>query len=282
MNIAEALLLGKNKLAAIASHPQLEAQYLLAHVLKTSRSYFLAHADEILLDVWVCQYEACLSRRALGEPYAYITGESEFWSLPLKVTSDTLIPRPETELLVEAALSLCTQEEARVMDFGTGSGAIALALASERKRWEVIAVDQSESALDIAKNNAHKLGITNIQFIHGDWHDAAFHLGEFDLIVSNPPYLSSTEWVQYGKKLQFEPESALLATDEGFSALKAVAQFARKYLKPSATLLLEHGFSQGLLLRSYLLQNGFKNVYTLCDFSQHERITISTIDKNLA
>lgn len=277
MSIQQALSQAKTLLAASVEQPDLEAEILLGAVLEKPRSYLHAWSESSLSASQQSIFTTFIQRRLNKEPIAYITGSREFWSLPLLVTSDTLIPRPETELLVETALSLCQAktDNVSVADLGTGSGAIALALANEKPAWEVVATDASEAALKIAKNNAQRLGITNINFLQGNWCAALSSL--FDLIVSNPPYIAECEWEAYETGLAYEPRAALVSGIDGLDAIRQISRSAKQYLKPGGYVLVEHGFLQGGAVRGIFEEDGYNEVRTLLDLSGHERITLGRI-----
>lgn len=262
-------------LSAVSDSPRLDAQVLLAHVLKVARSHFYAWPEQVLTETELQEYAALLARRLQGEPVAYLTGYREFWSLTLQVTPATLIPRPETELLVQQVLKNLPKAEPLVLaDLGTGSGAIALALASECPNWQIIAIDNSPEALAIAGKNAHDLRLTNVSFQLGNWLTSSGKF-KFDAIISNPPYIAEAEWPIYADQLRFEPQAALVAGDEGLADIKQIIAAARQFLKSDGWLMLEHGFNQGQVVRAIALQNGYQNVHSICDLAGHERIMIA-------
>ncbi|MFO1371960.1 MAG: peptide chain release factor N(5)-glutamine methyltransferase [Candidatus Competibacteraceae bacterium] len=248
------------QLTTISDTPRLDAEVLLAAALDRPRSYLRAWPEQILEPEQAARFAVWLERRLAGEPVAYILGRREFWSLELEVGPDTLIPRPETELLVELALARSpAHQRLTVADLGTGSGAIALALALERPQMRVVATDRSPAALTVARRNAQRLGIANVEFREGDW--CAPLAGEsFDLIVSNPPYVAAVDphWRQ--GELRFEPFSALVAGDDGLEALRLIIAQAPAHLKPDGWLLLEHGYDQGEAVPALLRERGFVEV----------------------
>jgi release factor glutamine methyltransferase len=255
-----------------ASAPRLEAELLLARSLNERRGYLFAHADDPAPESATKTFHRLIDRRARGEPIAYITGEQEFWSLPLKVNESVLIPRPETELLVELALErLPVEQEARVADIGTGSGAIALAIASERPRAEVHAVDLSPEALDVARCNAERLGLGSISFHHGSWCEPLH--GDFDMVISNPPYVRSDDAYLQTGDLRFEPRVALTPGDDEFLAFRSIARGAGEHLRAGGWLLFEHGFDQGEAVRALLAGQGWNAVETVRDLAERERVT---------
>lgn len=248
---------------------RVDAELLLLHALGKPRSWLFAHGDDPMpADAGVVLGHA-VARRLRGEPVAYITGRQGFWSLDLEVTPDTLIPRPETELLVEAALA-CMPGDApwRIVDLGTGSGAIALALARERPHADVVAVDASAAALDVARRNArsHALGV---RFVHGHWLDAVAG-DRFDLIVSNPPYIQAGD--PHLAALSHEPSTALVAGVDGLDDIRLIIRDSPAALEPGGWLLLEHGWDQGQAVRA-LFGEGWQQVETLRDLEDRERIT---------
>ncbi len=246
-----------------------DAEILLSAALEKPRTYLMAWPEAAVTEGAANRYRAWLHRRAQGEPVAYLLGEREFWSLKLIVSPATLIPRPETELLVERALTLPLPAQARVVDLGTGSGAIALALASERPHWRMSAVDRSTAALDIARANGERLGL-NVRWLQGDWCEP---LADecFDLVVCNPPYVKPGD--PHLVALAHEPVDALVAGDDGLADLRAVTAQAAEHLLPGGWLLLEHGFDQGMAVRKILESRGFTTVVSVRDLAGHERLT---------
>lgn len=247
----------------------LDAQLLLAHVLGTERWRLTAHPERMVSPAESALFRALLARRAVGEPLAYLTGRREFWSLDLTVTPDVLVPRPETELLVERALELRPQEQARVADLGTGSGAIALALAHERPQWQVVATDASAAALAVARANGAALGV-HVEFRLGDWY-APLHAERFDLLLSNPPYVAADDPAM--QLLRHEPAAALTPGADALCCLRTLAQGAAQHLLPDGWLILEHGNTQGAQLRDALVLAGLRHVRSHRDLGGHERVT---------
>ena len=249
-----------------------EAELLLAHVLERSRTWLFAHADDGIDADAAARFEALLQRREAGEPVAYLTGRRGFWTFELAVTPDTLVPRPETELLVELALQRLPLElPLRVADLGTGSGAIALALAQERPRAQLIATDASQGALAVARGNAQALRLSNIEFRHGDWYTPL--AGErFDLIASNPPYIAEGD--PHLRDLRFEPDAALASGADGLDAIRAIVRGAAAHLVPGGWLLLEHGFDQGDAVRALLRDACMHDVATAGDLEARDRVTL--------
>lgn len=252
--------------------PKRDAEILLGFVTGKSRSWIIAFDDSELSAEQLSQLDDLLARRANGEPVAYLTGQREFWSLSLTVSPDTLIPRPDTELLVEQALAHLPDTASCVLDLGTGTGAIALAIASERPDCQVTGVDRIAAAVSLAESNAQRLGIINARFQLSNWFSAVS--GEqFTLIVSNPPYIDAEdEHLQQGD-VRFEPDSALIAADNGLADIKQIAAEAGHYLLPGGWLLLEHGWQQAAAVRAVLQQNHFVSVATAKDYGGNDRVT---------
>ncbi|MDM8563262.1 peptide chain release factor N(5)-glutamine methyltransferase, partial [Candidatus Marithioploca araucensis] len=252
--------------------PRLDAEILLCYVLGVTRSYLYAWSDKILTPNQYAQFQALLTRRAQGEPIAYITGRKEFWSLDLQVTENTLIPRPETELLVEQALArLSPESQAEVIDLGTGSGAIALAIAQERPFCRILATDNSMAALKVARANAQNLGIQQVAFLMSDWWAA---LGEIKatLIVSNPPYIAKDDPHLTGVKV--EPRRALVAGVDGLADIRQLIAGAISHLEIGGWLLLEHGYDQAEAVRKLFIQQGYESVTTYKDLAGLPRVTV--------
>jgi release factor glutamine methyltransferase len=250
-----------------------EADILLGHVLGKPRSWLIAHADDALDATDAAAFAALVERRAAGEPVAYLTGRRGFWTLELEVTPDTLIPRPETELLVELALARLPQDGTpRVADLGTGSGAIALAIAHERPHARIVATDASAAALAVARRNAQANPIGHVVFAEGDWF-APLADGRFELIVSNPPYIGQGD-PHLGKgDLRFEPASALASGPDGLDAIRYIVEGARAHLMPGGWLLFEHGWDQGAAARALLAAAGYAEVFTTRDLQLHDRVS---------
>ncbi len=259
------------QLAASSDSPDLDAELLVAHVLGASRPALAADPDRRLGPAEARQLEALAARRAAGEPLAYLTGWREFWSLELEVTPDVLVPRPETELLVEWTLqAVAGKAQPSVLDLGTGSGAIALAVARERADAAVTAVDSSAAALQVAHRNAARLGLGRVQFVEGRWFGPA-RGGRFDVIVSNPPYVAAGDPAL--AKLTYEPSSALVAGEDGLDALSAICTGAGPHLAAGGSLIVEHGASQGEAVRGLMTRVGLAGIETRRDLAGLERAT---------
>jgi release factor glutamine methyltransferase len=252
---------------------RLEAELLLAHALDRPRSWFYAHAGDMLEARDSQVFEELIRRRDRGEPVAQITGRRGFWSLELLVTPDTLIPRPETELLVELALERLPRTEPRhVLDMGTGTGAVALAIASERPLADVTATDASEAALAVARDNAAESGLP-LTLMSSDWYQALPDR-RFDLVVSNPPYIAAADPHLKQGDLRFEPVSALVSGVDGLDAIRVIAAGALAHLNPGGWLLVEHGHDQGAAVRALFQDAGLASVATERDLEQRERVTL--------
>ena len=258
----------------LGADARLEAELLLAHALQRPRAWLYAHADDVVADAGLAVFDGLVARRLRGEPVAQILGRQGFWSLDLRITPDVLIPRADTELLVECTLAvLSIDASVRVADLGTGSGAIALAIASARPFAEVIAVDASSAALDVACSNAVALGLSSrMQCVHGDWF-APLHGQRFDAIASNPPYLAVDDPHLDQGDLRFEPRAALVSGSGGLDAIHAIVHDAPTHLLAGGWLLLEHGWEQGAAVRSLLAESGFMEIATHRDIEQRERVT---------
>ena len=268
----QALTWAKQQLISVTDTPMLEAEVLLAHVLEVSRAHLYAWPETQLTASQSTQFTCATKRRVAGEPVPYITGYGEFWSLELMVTADTLIPRPETELLVECLLAQLGPE-ARVADLGTGTGAVALALASVCAQWLVCATDNSNAALIVAKCNAQRLGLANIEFRQGDWCGALPVPSRFHALVSNPPYLGEGEWATYAEGLKFEPRSALVSGQDGLDAIQEIIIDGKDYLESGGYVMIEHGFMQGVAVRDLFKASGYQEVVSFRDLGGRERVT---------
>ena len=254
----------------------LDAQVVLAHVLAKDRAWLAAHADEPLTRDQEAAFFVLAKRRRDGEPVAYLTGVREFWGLPLRVSPAVLIPRPETETLVELALSrLPVDRDLRVLDLGTGSGAIALALAHERPRARVLATDRSTEALAVAEVNARSLEIGNVAFARSDWYDGlpdAWRDVAFDLIASNPPYVAIDDPHLREGDVRFEPAAALVSGFDGLAAIRQIVAGARAHLAPGGTLVVEHGYDQAERVRELFVEAGFAAIVTARDLAGIPRV----------
>ena len=259
---------------AAQSIPRLDAEVLLASILQVSRASLFADPDKILSSTKINIFQNTVQKAEQGMPVAYLTGEREFWSLTLRVTPDTLIPRPETECLVEQVLLQVTAKKAVIADCGTGTGAIALALASERPAWQIHATDNSVKALALARDNAKNHGLTNIIFHQGNWCEALPAL-RFDAIVSNPPYLAADD--PHLSALSYEPQTALVSGPDGLSDIRKIVQQAREYLTLDGRLFVEHGCDQGVAVRNIFVDAGFLDPVTFKDLADIERVTMGML-----
>ncbi|HXN11373.1 MAG TPA: peptide chain release factor N(5)-glutamine methyltransferase [Steroidobacteraceae bacterium] len=276
-NLADHLLReGAEALRSHSDSAALDAQLLLAHALELSRSQLIAAGSEAVPEHSAARYRSLLRRRQAGEPIAYLTGERDFWSLCLQVGPEVLVPRPETELVVECALALLPARSTapggavQVADLGTGSGAIALALACERPGWQLLATDRSAAALQIARANAQRLSVGNIEFLEGDW-CTPLAGRQLDAIVSNPPYVAALDPVMI--QLRHEPVDALSPGPRGLEALEAIIRTAGPRLRPGGALVLEHGAGQACAVAAALVAEGFARVRCYRDLAGHDRVT---------
>ncbi|HEX7416486.1 MAG TPA: peptide chain release factor N(5)-glutamine methyltransferase [Steroidobacteraceae bacterium] len=265
---AELLGEGGARLGATA---RLDVELLLAHILGRDRATVLAASECEVSEELVTRYRACIARRAAGEPLAYIVGSKEFWSLELQVSPAVLVPRPETEGVVERALALGRSPQLAVVDLGTGSGAIAMALATERPEWRVAAVERSAQALQVARRNAQRLAPDRIEFLHGDWF-MPLAGRRFDLIVANPPYVAADDRKLADAPLRYEPAAALTPGGDGLGALRAIIDAAPEHLVSAGWLILEHGAAQARELTTRLVARGFSHVRSHRDLAGHERV----------
>jgi len=273
LRIDAALASAVSTLEGVSESPRLDAELLLARALDVARSYLFAHPDDELDPAAAERFHTVLGKRAQGMPMAYITGHREFWSMDLVVTPDTLIPRPETETLIEQALMRIPRRAAmQVLDLGTGSGAIALAIARERPACQVVATDLSAGAIAVARENARRLMLPNIEFVLGDW-TAPVAGRKFDFVVSNPPYVASDD--PHLEALKYEPRSALSAGPDGLDAIRAIAATAMSLLKPAGALLLEHGAGQADDVATVLRGHRWRDITLARDLSGQGRVTIA-------
>jgi release factor glutamine methyltransferase len=262
-----------HQLAAVSPSPRLDAEVLLMHVTGLARTALITRAQEPLSPVYEERLRGLLAHRACGEPVAYLTGRREFWSMELHITPDVLIPRPETELLVEQALHcIPVNVNWTIADLGTGSGAVALAIAKERPRCRVLATDASSAALAVARANALQLAVSSVEFRSGEWL-AALKGEVFDMIVSNPPYVAENDPHLAAGDVRFEPRAALVSGADGLDAIRHIAAGARHSLKPGGWLLLEHGADQDAAVTGILVLNHYQNISTRRDLSGHARLT---------
>lgn len=261
-------------LASYTLNKRLDAEILLAHVLAVNRIHLHTHPEQVLTLIQQSDFKKLMGRCVLGEPVAYLTGRQAFWSMDLRVTPATLIPRPDTELLVELALQINGDDANMIVaDLGTGSGAVALALANEMPAWDIYATDCSLDALSVAKENAERLAIKNITFSQGDWCDA-LPQRLFDIIVSNPPYVATGDLHLAQSVYDYEPHVALFSEEHGLSDIRRIISTAFNYLKPGAHLMLEHGFQQAEEVRKLLAKAGYVDIKTASDLAGLDRVTL--------
>lgn len=270
--ISDALHTATLLLERSSSSARLDAELLLEYVTGLSRTDFRAAPERALPTHAGWSFQQLIRRRLQGEPVAYIRGHQEFWSLLLEVTPAVLIPRPETELVVERVLALLRPEATAMADLGTGSGAIALAVASERPSLQITAVDVSVDALEIAKRNAARLQLRNVRFERGQWF-APLAGRRFDVVAANPPYIARGDTDLAAEVSRFEPEIALIAGVTGLEAIEQILAQAGGYLTPGGWLVLEHGWTQAGAVRERLVRSGFAHVRSHADLAGHERVT---------
>lgn len=271
MNIAQAIALR----GEVDSYERQENLWILEHLLQRNALELKVRGDLELSEQQQQDYVQALARIAAGEPLAYITGSQPFWTLDLWVTPDTLVPRPDTEVLVETVLALDLPQNSQIVDLGTGTGAIALALASERPDWHVLATDVYPPTLAVAQRNAEKHALNHVQFACGAWYDALTQLSvqpQFDLIVSNPPYIDGVD--PHMQALHCEPERALVADKQGLADLEQIIQQAPMWLKPLGWVVLEHGYDQGRAVRQLFEQCAFVQVKTIQDYAGQDRVSL--------
>ena len=273
-SIANLTFQGHQLLAKTSDSAKLDVEILLSFVLKKERSYLLTWPENKLSDEQLLEFISLLSRRAEGEPIAYLVGVKEFWSLPFAVSKSTLIPRPDTETLIELILDLHADDKVLTcLDLGTGTGAIALALASEKPLWQIDALDFNTEAVSLAQYNANNLSLKQVSIYQSDWFDSVDENKKFDLIVSNPPYIDDNDVNLTQGDVRFEPKSALVASEQGLADIKHIANKARFFLNANGQLYFEHGFEQGLEVRNILTSLGYKHAQTVRDLNGHERVT---------
>ena len=272
--LEQAIAAGADLLALSSESAKLDAQVLLLHILQKPRSYLFTWPEHALSDEQQSQFNVFIQRRLKGEPVAHITGLREFWSLSLEVNATTLIPRPDTETLVEQALEIALPATAKVLDLGTGTGAIALALGSEMPSWQITAVDRVSDAVALATRNQQRLAINNVHVKQSNWF-SELHGEKFNLIVTNPPYIESSDIHLNQGDVRFEPLSALVADDCGMSDIKQIITQSRDYLSSNGYLLIEHGFEQGEAVRHFFEKMAFINIKTVKDLGNNDRVTLA-------
>lgn len=276
IDIKQALFDASAQLKKNTESPELEAQILVAHTLGKPRSYLYSWPEKPLSDQHQKALQALVDERCTGKPIAYIVGHKEFWSLSLKVTPDVLIPRPATESIIEEVLQRLPNKKLAIADLGTGSGAIALAFAHERPNYKITAVDINQAALTVAAENAHSLGIKNIEFLLGDWCGALTN--RYDAIVSNPPYIAKQDPHLSNTDIQFEPYTALASGEDGLAAIRQIAKDAKLKLVANGLLALEHGFEQQADVMKILTKQGYQNISGHRDSDGLPRFVVSYRD----
>jgi release factor glutamine methyltransferase len=271
-NITQLLAWAMNQLTASDS-ARLDAEVLLCHLLKKDRSYLFTWNDKVVDDATITHFATLVARRQKGEPVAHILGYREFWSLELEVSSDTLIPRPDTEVLVEQALICIPNEPCQVLDLGTGTGAVALAIASECPQATVTAVEFQHKAAELARRNAHRCHLS-VNILQGSWFEPLAPDQRFAVIVSNPPYIEADDPHLEQGDVRFEPLTALVAAQDGLADLTHIIQQGYYFLQHDGWLLVEHGFEQGAAVRALFTNARYHQVTTYKDYGSNDRITV--------
>ena len=280
MTTVSAVLQRSAELQPASDSALLDTELLLCHCLNVDRTWLKTWPDHQLQDAQIAEFDQLFSRRLRGEPVAFIVGSQGFWSLDLCVSPHTLIPRPETELIVEQALQLALPAASQVLDLGTGTGAIALALATERPDWDIIGVDVQTQAVELAEHNRQLHQLNNVSILQSDWFSAlacAQPAHKFDLIVSNPPYIEAEDSHLLAGDVRFEPASALLAGVDGLDDLRLIIGQSSGFLQQAGWLLVEHGYNQGAPVRDLFVAAGFQSVVTCADYNQLDRITLGCL-----
>ncbi|MDO6564884.1 peptide chain release factor N(5)-glutamine methyltransferase [Amphritea sp. 1_MG-2023] len=272
------------QLAAKSDSPVADVELLLCYILGCNRTFLFTHSDQRLTEAQQLQFEQLLERRLQGEPIAHLTGTRGFWNLELEVNASTLIPRPDTECLVEKALQLISPATARVLDLGTGTGAIALSLADERPAWSLVAVDRIAEAVTLAERNRQRAGLENVTVLQGSWFEPVD--GVFDLIVSNPPYIDPQDPHLMQGDVRFEPRSALVAEEGGLADIRYIASQASDFLAAGGLLLFEHGYDQTAAVQQLLLELHYTDIESAQDYGGNDRLTwarwpINSVEKEI-
>jgi len=267
-----ALQHAEKQLKGISPTPKLDAEVLMCAVLQVNRTYLIAHDTDELLQTDIKVFEDYIQQRLTGKPIAYILNQREFWSLNLKVDNSTLIPRPDTECLVEQALLLFDEEsKLQVLELGTGTGAIALALAKERPNWDILATDIHEPTLEVAKYNIEQHQATQIKLLQSNWFENITKQ-QFDLIISNPPYIADNDEHLDMGDVRFEPKRALTSGPDGLDDLKHIISRAKAYLRPQGVLMFEHGYHQAEALKQLMKAENYQDIQSISDYSGHNRV----------
>jgi len=273
MAIAKLIAYGQQHLLATSDSAKLDVELLICFVINKPRTYLLTWPEQMLSLTQTTHFAELLLRRTQGEPIAYIVEMREFWSLPLQVSPATLIPRPDTEVLVELVLNNHSAEGLNCLDLGTGTGAIALALASEQGAWQIDAVDFSADAVALAKTNASNLNLTQVNIFQSDWFSAVAKNKHYDVIVSNPPYIDEQDHHLAQGDVRFEPKTALVAADSGLADIKIIVSQARNYFNQLGYLYIEHGFEQSIAVQDILADYSYEKIQTFKDYNDNDRIT---------
>ncbi len=273
MAIAKLIAYGQQHLSAISDSAKLDVELLICFVIDKPRTYLLTWPEQTLSLTQTALFFELLLRRMQGEPIAYIVEMREFWSLPFQVSPATLIPRPDTEVLVELVLNNHSAESLSCLDLGTGTGAIALALASEQGAWQIDAVDFSHDAVALAKINACHLNLAQVNIFQSDWFSAVAKNKHYDVIVSNPPYIDEQDHHLAQGDVRFEPKTALVAADNGLADIKIIVSQARNYFNQFGYLYVEHGFEQSIAVQDIFADHGYEKIQTFKDYNDNDRIT---------
>lgn len=275
--IKHQILLGASLLEKVSDSAKLDAQILLSFVLDKEINFLYTWPDNLLSTEQLSAFNELVNQRVQGKPIAYITGVKEFWSLPFYCNPSTLIPRPDTEILVEQVLNISEEDfndrAINCLDLGTGTGAIALALASEKPQWIIDAIDYSDDAVALAQKNANHLGFNRVNIYQSDWFSNVEAEKRFECIISNPPYIDETDIHLSQGDVRFEPLTALVADNAGFSDIEKIAKNALQYLSPEGYLFFEHGYDQGVQVANILENLGYKMVKTVKDLNLNDRVT---------
>ena len=275
MTLANLIAYGEELLSPQSDSAKLDTEILICFVINKERSFLLTWPEKQLSQEQAKHFIELMLRRVAGEPIAYIVNLREFWSLPFQVSPATLIPRPDTEVLVEQVLSQHVNENLTCLDLGTGTGAIALALASEKPQWIIEAIDFNHDAVELAKRNAKNLNLSHVDIYQSDWFENVSVNKSFDIIVSNPPYIDENDHHLSEGDVRYEPKTALVAADSGLADIKVIANQARKFLNAGGFLYIEHGFEQSLAVKQILADFAYSEIETIKDYSNNDRITLA-------
>lgn len=279
-SIKDHIEFGASLLEEVSDSAKLDAQVLLGFTLGKAINYLYTWPEKVLSVEEALTFNLLLKERLSGKPIAYITGVKEFWSLPFYCNASTLIPRPDTEILIEQILFETEEHfkgEVRCLDLGTGTGAIALALASENKHWKIDAIDFNEEAIALAKKNAKQLALPHVNIYQSDWFSNVEEQNLFDVIISNPPYIDENDIHLSQGDVRFEPLSALVAENSGLADIEKISKDAKNYLKQGGYLFFEHGYNQGQAVRNIMMSLGYKQVKTIQDYGENDRVTYAIL-----